>query len=87
MLDAAGVGEKFGVRPAQIADYLALVGDTSDNIPGVKGVGEKTATQLIAAYGSLDGVYEHIDEVKQTRFRQALEAGHADALMSQHLVT
>ena len=55
-LDRAGVIEKFGVPPSQIADYLALVGDTSDNIPGIAGVGPKTASKWLAEFGSLEGV-------------------------------
>jgi DNA polymerase-1 len=74
LLDAAGVGEKFGVPPAQIADYLALVGDTSDNIPGVDGVGPKTAAKWLAEWGSLEGVLAHAGELKPERFRAAVAA-------------
>ncbi|MDE2150657.1 MAG: DNA polymerase I [Gammaproteobacteria bacterium] len=63
-LDRAGVEQKFGVPPARIVDYLALVGDTSDNIPGVPLVGPKTAARWLAEYGSLDAVIEHSDEIK-----------------------
>jgi DNA polymerase-1 len=63
-LDAAGVEAKFGVPPAKIVDYLALVGDTVDNIPGVEKVGPKTAAKWISEYGSLDGVLAHADEVR-----------------------
>lgn len=63
ILDEAGVLEKFGVRPDQIIDYLALMGDTSDNIPGVPKVGPKTAVKWIAEYGSLDGVVENADKI------------------------
>lgn len=62
-MDRAGVAEKFGVRPDQIIDYLALTGDKSDNIPGVEKCGPKTAVKWLDAYGSLDGVIEHADEV------------------------
>jgi DNA polymerase-1 len=61
--DPAGVEERLGVRPDQVADFLGLKGDTSDNIPGVPGIGEKTAAKLIQQYGSLDGVLAHADEV------------------------
>jgi len=71
-LDAAGVLEKFGVPPAQIADYLALVGDTSDNIPGVNGVGPKTASKWLQQYGSLEGVIAHASELKPERFQEAV---------------
>ncbi len=64
VMDEAGVLEKFGVRPAQIIDYLALVGDTSDNIPGVPKCGPKTAAKWLGLYDTLDGVIEHADEVK-----------------------
>jgi len=63
-LDPAGVEEKFGVPPDKIVDYLALMGDSTDNIPGVPGVGEKTAAKLIKEYGSLDGVIARAGEVK-----------------------
>ena len=63
-LDAAGVAEKFGVQPAQIIDYLALMGDSSDNIPGVPKVGPKTAAKWLTSYGSLDAIMAHAAEVK-----------------------
>src|SRR5690606_37222022 len=56
-VDEAAVFEKFGVAPSQIIDFLALMGDSSDNIPGVSGIGEKTAAELIRAFGSLEGIY------------------------------
>ncbi len=65
LLDVAGVCEHFGLqRPEQVIDMLGLWGDSSDNIPGCPGVGEKRAKELIAAYGSIDGIYEHVDELK-----------------------
>lgn len=64
LLDEAGVEEKFGVRPDQIVDYLALVGDTSDNIPGVPKVGAKTAAKWLKEYGTLDNLVAHADEIK-----------------------
>src|SRR6478609_1993473 len=63
-LGPEGVREKFGVPPGKIIDYLALMGDAVDNVPGVDKVGPKTACKLIEAYGSLEGVIEHADEVK-----------------------
>ena len=72
--DAAGVKEKFGVPPEQIADYLALVGDTSDNIPGINGVGPKTAAKWLAEWGSLEGVIAHAQELQPERFRAAVAA-------------
>jgi DNA polymerase I len=75
LLDAAGVTEKFGVPPAQIAHYLALVGDTSDNIPGLDGVGPKTAAKWLAECGgSVDCVIEKAAELKPERFREAVVA-------------
>ena len=61
--DPAEVLERYGVTPAQVPDYLGLKGDTSDNIPGVPGVGEKTAAKLLQEYGSLDEVLEHAEEI------------------------
>jgi DNA polymerase-1 len=68
-LDEAGVREKFGVPALQIPDYLALVGDTSDNIPGVSGVGPKTAAKWLAEFGSLEGVLAHASDLQPERFR------------------
>lgn len=84
--DPEAVKAKYGLTPKQYIDFKALVGDTSDNIPGVSGIGEKTATQLLQQYGSLDGVYQHLDEVP-TRFRNKLEAGRESAYLSQRLAT
>jgi len=64
MMDEAGVEEKFGVRPDQIIDYLALVGDASDNIPGVPNCGPKTAVKWLAAHASVEGIISHADEIK-----------------------
>ncbi len=81
------VKEKFGVTPAQMVDYLSLVGDTSDNIPGVKGIGEKTASQLLQKYGSLDRIYDRIDLVSPESLRNKLRAGRESACLSRDLVT
>ncbi len=83
--DAAAVEAKLGVRPDQIVDYKALTGDSSDNIPGVRGVGEKTATSLLKQYGTLHAIYEHVDEIESARFRSALVKGREDAFLSQRL--
>jgi 5'-3' exonuclease len=69
--DVAGVAEKFGVKPHQIRDYLALCGDPSDNIKGAKGIGPKTAAMLLNAYGSLDGIYANLNQ-HGTQFKPAL---------------
>ncbi len=78
------LGSKFAVRPEQVVDYKALVGDTSDNIPGVPGVGEKTASSLLAKFGTLDNLYAHLDEV-ENRWRGKLEQGRDSAYMSRDL--
>jgi DNA polymerase-1 len=74
LLDAAGVVEKFGVPPERIAEYLALVGDTSDNIPGIAGVGPKTATKWLTEHGSLEGVISASDRLAPERFRPLVAA-------------
>ena len=74
----AGVVERFGVTPAQIPDYIGLKGDTSDNIPGVPGVGEKTAAALVQQFGTVESLYERLGEVSSDK-RRALLAEHEDA--------
>ena len=80
----ADVVNKLHVRPEQVVDYKALVGDKSDNIPGVAGVGEKTTETLLSKYGTLDNVYAHLDEI-EPRWRAKLEAGKESAYMSYKL--
>ena len=80
------VKKKFGVPPEQIVDFLSLVGDTSDNIPGVKGVGEKTAAKLLSEYGSLEAVLANAEKVAAKRVREGLIASREDALRSKQLV-
>jgi 5'-3' exonuclease len=67
--DAAGVEEKFGVRPDQITDFLGLAGDAVDNIPGVRGIGPKTAAQLLRRYGSLEGIYAQVPAMRRSAIR------------------
>jgi DNA polymerase-1 len=74
----------LGVRPDQVVDFKALVGDKSDNIPGVRGVGEKTAVKLLGEYETLEGIYENLEEIA-TSVRNKLEKSRDDALMSQEL--
>ena len=81
---ASEFAEKYGVTLDQFVDYKALVGDSSDNIPGVRGIGPKAAQTLLAQYKSLDGIYEHIDELKGAQ-KTKLEADKANALMSREL--
>lgn len=78
------VKKKLGVPPEKVVDFKALCGDSSDNIPGVKGIGEVTATKLLEKYGSLDGIYEHIDEITG-RAKSALEGSKDIAYLSQKL--
>ncbi len=87
LYDQEAVRERYGLEPSQLIDLKALMGDSSDNIPGVRGVGEKTATTLLQEYGDLDTIYAHLEEVSQTRFRKALEAGRDEAELSRSLVT
>ncbi len=78
-LDPAAVEEKFGVKPSQIADYLALIGDTSDNIPGLKGVGPKTASKWLIQYKTLEDIIAHCGELNPKRF-QSLVYEEADSV-------
>lgn len=87
VLDPEGVCAKYGVPPEQIVDWLALVGDTSDNVPGVPGVGAKTAAKLLGEFGSLDDIQAGVDAVRGERVRQNL-VDHADAaLLARRLIT
>src|SRR5262249_14711133 len=83
----AEVVEKWGVPPEQVRDVLALMGDTSDNVPGVPGVGEKTAVELIREFGSLDALYARLGEVKREAVRAKLAAHREQAYLSRELVT
>ncbi len=83
-MDVPAVEEKYGIKKAQFLDLKALKGDSSDNIPGVAGIGEKTAAKLLAEFGTLDGVYEHLDNVLPAT-RRKLEAGKKNAYMSLEL--
>ncbi len=85
-LDAEGLRELTGMGPAQFVDYLALVGDATDNVPGVKGIGEKTAGALLARFESLDGIYQHLDDVEKPSVRKRLAEGREAALESRELV-
>ncbi len=83
----AEVRAKFNVPPSQVRDLLALMGDTSDNVPGVPGVGPKTASDLLAEFGSVEGIYASLDKVKRAKLKESLIAHEADARVSQKLVT
>jgi DNA polymerase-1 len=85
IFDQAAVAEKYGgLTPAQLIEMKGLVGDTSDNIPGVKGIGEKTAITLLNQFGTLDAIYEHLDQIS-SRFRAKLEAERDSAFLSREL--
>lgn len=85
-LDAKAVYDKYGVWPSQFVDYLALVGDASDNIPGVKSIGAKTAEAMLKEHGSLDGIYGNLDIIKP-RYAEKLAAERDNAYLSQRLAT
>ncbi len=87
LLDAAGVREKFGVGPERIVDYLALIGDTSDNIPGLNGVGPKTAIKWLERHGDLDGVLAAAGVIEPERFRAPLTASAERLRLNRLLVT
>ena len=80
------VFERYGVTPDQFPDYLGLMGDSSDNIPGVPGVGPKTASKLLAKYGTMEGLYEHVDELKGKQ-RQNVEDNRELAFLSRRVAT
>ncbi|HEU0078187.1 MAG TPA: DNA polymerase I, partial [Longimicrobiaceae bacterium] len=86
-VDLRNASERLGVPPERVVDYLGLIGDSSDNVPGVKGIGPKTAIQLLEEYGPIENLLAHAGEVKSKRAREALEAFAADALLSKKLVT
>lgn len=79
--------EKYGVMPKEFIDVKALMGDASDNIPGVPGVGEKTATKIIQQYKSIENAYEHVDELKPPRASRNLKEFWEQAEMSKTLAT
>ncbi|MBT9177245.1 MAG: DNA polymerase I [Firmicutes bacterium] len=78
---------KYGLRPKQLIDLKAFMGDTSDNIKGVKGVGEKTALALIGEFGSVEGVYTRLDAITRPKLKEMLVAGREDAFLSKFLAT
>ncbi len=86
-VDASNASERFGVPPERVVDFLALVGDSSDNVPGVKGVGEKTALELLQRYGDLDGVLAHAADIPGKRAREAVSQYADLARLSRELVT
>ncbi|MBU3741616.1 MAG: DNA polymerase I [Candidatus Kapabacteria bacterium] len=85
--DAKKVKEKFGVKPDHVIDVLALIGDSSDNVPGVKGVGEKTAIPLIEQFDTVENIYANLDAIEKASLRTKLEASRDMAMLSKQLVT
>src|SRR5262249_48123945 len=84
---SAEVLEKFGVPPAKVIDVQALAGDSTDNVPGVPGIGVKTAAELILAFGDLEALLKRADEIKQPKRREALTVHAENARISKKLVT
>ena len=85
IVDEKKVEEILGVPPERVVDYMALLGDTIDNIPGAKGIGEKGAAELIKKYGSVESALDHADEVSNKRYREALQQQREQVLMSKQL--
>jgi len=86
-VDESNAAERLGVPPGQVVDYLALVGDSSDNVPGVHGIGDKGARSLLETWGSLDAILGHANEVTAKRTREALQQHAEEARLSRDLVT
>ena len=86
VMDEDACYEKYGVTPKQFIDYQSILGDTADNVPGVKGIGKVGAEKLLKEYGSLDNIYEHIDEIKGATQKKLIESKE-NAYMSKKLVT
>ena len=87
LYDRGKVEEKFGVPPERFVDVLALVGDAVDNIPGVAGIGDKGARDLVREFGPVEAVLENADKVKRAAYREGLKTHREEALLSKHLVT
>ena len=87
LYDEDAVEQKYGIKPEQLADLKALAGDVSDNIPGVPGIGEKTATKLLQQYGSLQGIYDHLEEITPAKLQTLLRECRAQAFQSKELST
>jgi DNA polymerase-1 len=86
-VDTRNAHERLGVAPEHVTDYLGLIGDASDNVPGVQGIGPKTAVQLIEEYGAIESILEQAEQIKAKRPREALLASRDAALLSKQLVT
>ncbi len=87
LYDEQAVEQKYGIRPEQLPDLKALVGDVSDNIPGLPGIGQKTAARLLQQYGSLEGIYDHIQDITSLRLQTTLQEHRAQAFQGKELST
>lgn len=87
LFNSNGCFEKYGVKPEQIRDFLAICGDSSDNIPGVKGIGEKGAKRLLENFGNLENIYENLDKIPDKRSQELLKNSKENAFLSQKLAT
>jgi DNA polymerase I len=87
IIDKSGVAKKFGVTPEKVIEVLGLMGDASDNIPGVKGIGEKTATALIQEFGTIDNIYANLDSITKAKLKENLINYKKDAYLARKLVT
>ncbi|MDG4475831.1 DNA polymerase I [Thiovibrio frasassiensis] len=86
-MDPAAVRKKYNLGPEQLLDFFALMGDSSDNVPGVAGIGPKTAEKLITQCGSLDGIYQNLETISQAKLREKLLADRENAFLSRKLIT
>ncbi len=87
LYDREKILERYGLEPHQLADFKALVGDKTDNIPGIPNVGEATAVRLLRKYGSIEGIYQHLDEITPPRLKELLEENRERAFLNKTLVT
>ena len=87
LFDSAGCFEKYGIAPSLVRDFLAISGDSADNIVGIKGIGDKGARDLLNTFGSLDKIYENLDKIANKRQKNLLESGRESAYISQKLAT
>jgi len=87
LYDEEAVEQKYGIKPEQLPDLKALVGDVSDNIPGLPGIGEKTATKLLQQYGSLQGIYDHIEDITSSKLQDTLREYRNQAFRNKELST
>ncbi|TKB23563.1 DNA polymerase I [Desulfopila sp. IMCC35006] len=87
VMDLEAVKQKYGLRPDQLLDFFALMGDSSDNVPGVPGIGPKTAEKLIGDFASLDGLYAHLDDLKKSKMKENIIGNRAKAYLSRDLIS